>query len=523
MKYFFTIGFLFSALFSFSQVLDSRSIEKLNVKPAPIIYISSFPFDSNQNRKITYTINSSVYGKAKKLPKALKKLTKNYSFIAGGKLIKGDYYKGVRLLHDKDSNLIICSKPTKQPIESFLIGTSEITNKEYREFVSYVRDSIAHTLLALYGNPDEVGYHFIDPYPDLCIEPIQTVNIINWEQKIDWDNEDALLVLEDPNGGIFLEANKYYHNSYINLNPKRMVYRYYKAKDSIEFHIGIYPNIIESGHLWQIAEIKLENYFLNPTYDDYPVVGINYEQAIAFVHWKNSLLSKILVKGNYSEFEGISYSLPSLAQWQYVATTSYDKSWYFDNMEGYTANYGTIKDNNGLLIKSFFEDGYLFTAPNNAYSSLVHRYQLNNLYGNVWEWTSGNLDEIQFEQTVYLKRNDTILKWNYQIESTTLSDDLLKQFLNYCRTKYPSFLVDSLNTEQLQELENIFSTAIHNYHVKQNSQGYKIAMGGSWSDSPISLWTEVLGIFPHNYSQINMGLRLVIKVPKGKETYFINK
>ena len=192
-------------------------------------------------------------------------------------------------------------------------------------------------------------------------------------------------------------------------------------------------------------------------------------------------------------------------------------------MEGYTANYGITRDNNGLVIKTFFEDGYLFTAPNNAYSSFGNRNNLNNLYGNVWEWTSENLDEIQFEQTVYLKRNDTTIKWSYHIDSTTISDDLLKQFFNYCRTKHPSFLVDPLNKEQLQELENIFSNAIHNYNVKQSSQGYKIAMGGSWSDSPISLWTEVLGVFPHNYSQINMGLRLVITMPKGKEAYFIKK
>ncbi|MEK7224836.1 MAG: hypothetical protein AAB221_04050 [Bacteroidota bacterium] len=58
-------------------------------------------------------------------------------------------------------------------VRGFYISKTEVTNKEYREFTHYVRDSIAHSLLHHYENG----------------------NTIDWKQKIDWKDErlDAML------------------------------------------------------------------------------------------------------------------------------------------------------------------------------------------------------------------------------------------------------------------------------------------------------------------------------------------
>src|SRR5258705_12917546 len=60
-------------------------------------------------------------------------------------------------------------------VQGFYISQTEVINKEYREFVFYVRDSIAHSLLQ----------HFSSG-----------TNAIDWGQRIDWkdDRLDAMML-----------------------------------------------------------------------------------------------------------------------------------------------------------------------------------------------------------------------------------------------------------------------------------------------------------------------------------------
>src|SRR5437763_462465 len=59
-------------------------------------------------------------------------------------------------------------KSRNSSVKGFYISQSEVTNKEYREFVFYVRDSIAHTLL---GHVTSDGHS------------------LDWHQHIDWENK----------------------------------------------------------------------------------------------------------------------------------------------------------------------------------------------------------------------------------------------------------------------------------------------------------------------------------------------
>jgi formylglycine-generating enzyme required for sulfatase activity len=44
----------------------------------------------------------------------------------------------------------------------------------------------------------------------------------------------------------------------------------------------IYPDSTVSLNIRNIGKISMEEYFTDSKYDDYPVVGINYEQAVKF-------------------------------------------------------------------------------------------------------------------------------------------------------------------------------------------------------------------------------------------------
>src|SRR5688572_24655403 len=62
-------------------------------------------------------------------------------------------------------------RPLAVSIVGFFMDDTEITNNEYRQFVEWVRDSIAHTTL------------------DHFVEDEEGNQVIDWEYEIDWTDE----------------------------------------------------------------------------------------------------------------------------------------------------------------------------------------------------------------------------------------------------------------------------------------------------------------------------------------------
>ena len=76
-------------------------------------------------------------------------------------------------------------------VAAFYMDETEITNNEYRQFVNWVRDSIARILL---GEAGIAGYELIeeDKYDNFIDPPI-----IDWSRPIRWDDQEVREVLED--------------------------------------------------------------------------------------------------------------------------------------------------------------------------------------------------------------------------------------------------------------------------------------------------------------------------------------
>ena len=81
---------------------------------------------------------------------------------------------------DQDVPFANVSAAKRVSVGAFYMDETEITNNEYRQFTSYVRDSLAHLLLGEAGieghlNEEDAYGNFLDPAT------------INWKTKIRWD------------------------------------------------------------------------------------------------------------------------------------------------------------------------------------------------------------------------------------------------------------------------------------------------------------------------------------------------
>ncbi len=76
-------------------------------------------------------------------------------------------------------------------VEAFWMDQTEITNNKYRQFVYYVRDSILRTKLGECQVPDR-EYFMVDKEGN-PVDP----TVINWEERIDPEEETTAAVLEE--------------------------------------------------------------------------------------------------------------------------------------------------------------------------------------------------------------------------------------------------------------------------------------------------------------------------------------
>ncbi len=316
-------------------------------------------------------------------------------------------------------------------VDAFWMDEKEVSNAVYRQFVYYVRDSIIRERLADNGMDD---YRIeTDKYGE------QITPHLNWSKPIPWrkPNDDEKAVLEsvyvtDPiTGKKMLDASQmnyryetFDYKSYMlrrnRLNPERRVYDTDVAIDYDEevliskdtayvddegnirretinralsgpfdfvntYIVNVYPdttvwvNDFANAYTDQYARY----YFSSPIYDDYPVVGVSWEQANAFCAWRTDYL-----KQSYG-MRGIEvepFRLPTEAEWEYAARAGNNNQTYSWKTNLEHTQKGCFNGNFKPGDGDYSNDGYIITSPVGAYSS--NDFGLYDMSGNVAEWTS---------------------------------------------------------------------------------------------------------------------------------------
>jgi formylglycine-generating enzyme required for sulfatase activity len=298
---------------------------------------------------------------------------------------------------------------------AFWMDDTEITNNEYRQFVNWVRDSIARKMLG-------------DQFPEFLVTEDRKGNpidppTINWKEKIDWRDPDHQMAMED----LYIPENERFFGKK-EIDSRKLIYEYWwidlqqaaKRSNSYNFktlqyegnvydingellpienrssfifqdNVPVYPDTLcwIRDFTYSYNEPLATRYFWHPGFDDYPVVGVSWKQALAFCNWRTKIQTDYLSRKGEPGLQ--EYRLPTEVEWEYAARGGKNFSMY--PWGGYYT-----RDDEGVFLANFkplrgnyVEDGGIAAMKVGSYDP--NEYGLYDMAGNVAEWTITAFDE----------------------------------------------------------------------------------------------------------------------------------
>lgn len=334
---------------------------------------------------------------------------------------------------ENDSVWGIKADPRGVSVDAFWMDETEVTNSKYKQFVFWVRDSIIRERLAdpAYGGNEEFKIE-----EDEEGNPVKPY--LNWNKAIPWRNanEDELRAIESVYRTNPITGRRELDPTQLNyryevfnhtaaakrkhrLDPERREYNtdipvsdelpmiskdtaYFDEEGRIvretvsrrltgdydflnTYIVNVYPDTTAWINDFDNAynEPYTRMYFSHAGYNDYPVVGVSWEQANAFANWRTDYLRRSLGR------EGVMiepYRLPTEAEWEFAARAGNSESQYpwsetlpMDERGCFYANFKPMEGD-------YIRDGHLITSPVGTFNA--NDFGLYDMAGNVSEWTS---------------------------------------------------------------------------------------------------------------------------------------
>ena len=319
-------------------------------------------------------------------------------------------------------------------VDAFWMDETEVTNAEYKQFVFWVRDSIIRERLAdpAYGGNEE--YKIDEDRDGNPVTPH-----LNWAKPIPWRNpdEDEQRAIEslyrtNPITGARELDDTQLNYRYEVYDQSEAVRRKYRrdlrrreyntdrpvptdvpviTKDTAwidedgeiirrtisralsseydfvnTYIVNVYPDttawINDFDNAYNEPYVRM--YFSHGGYNDYPVVGVSWEQANAFAAWRTAFLRRSIGReGVYIE----PYRLPTEAEWEYAARAGVsDNKYPWEGDLPLTEEKGCFYANFKPQEGNYVQDGHIITSRVGTYAP--NDFGLYDMAGNVSEWTS---------------------------------------------------------------------------------------------------------------------------------------
>lgn len=276
-------------------------------------------------------------------------------------------------------------------LSAFFIDQTEVTNKQYRQFVNWVADSIAVTD---YLDDDQ---YFLDQPGNNAEDSVLT----NEDRLIDWKRvkkESPLWQSSNPEIQEKLRPMMTVEAGKRVLNKTLLNYRFSYLKmdgKSNDQYVTDVVGVMPVEDIWskdfpnaQMSSMDA-NYFRHESFDYNPVVGVSWKQARAYTDWRGKEIMNELQKNSYLKGYQLTFSLPTEAQWQYAAEGKLDPA---DTIQKTRLTIDDKKSDKKRLAVNFKQgegtysrDGSTFTVPVKSYTP--NAFGVYNMAGNVSEWT----------------------------------------------------------------------------------------------------------------------------------------
>lgn len=369
---------------------------------------------------------------------------------------------------DQDVAYAMTAPSKTVTVGSFFMDQTEITNNEYRQFVYWVRDSIVRFRL---GDEELVeGYELKDlnnmdeltPYQEYVSlnYPDSMQRHIDWDKRLIWDknrypSEEYTEIMES----IYLPPEERFLGKRI-VDARQLIYVYYwmdkqkaaRKENRVEYdlkdedgdgeyfsyrdyikdgrelsdrssffnkeQVPIYPDTLAWIHDFTYAfnEPKHDKYFWHPAYDEYPVVGVNWNQAKAFCNWRSYRRDKYLTETE--QMKEYDFRLPSEAEWEYAARGGQNLTTYPWGGPASTNSSGCFLANFKPLRGNYTADGGFHTVKVTSYNP--NGFNLFCMSGNVAEWTN-----TAYQEEAYMFMADGNPEYEYR--ANEFDEERLKQ------------------------------------------------------------------------------------------------
>jgi gliding motility-associated lipoprotein GldK len=364
------------------------------------------------------------------------------TLIEGGAYIMGKSDEDIAQLQNSQARTVT--------VPSFYMDETEITNSEYRQFVYWVKDSTALSMLARKADELELGEDNKDGIGEFAFQDADTTKLsefqkymranyydlsedlyagraLNWDADLTWDSEDYV----DQNyaevmDSLYLPPEQWY-NGEIKLDVSKLVYSYiwFDAESAAaeskrtqkqfidrkpfikKEEIQIYPDttVWIKDFVYSYNEPMHNDYFSHPAYQDYPVVGVSWNQAVAFCNWRTNF------KNGYQRSKGdptvSRFRLPNEGEWEYAArgglpsgTYPWGSPYLLNDRACFLANFKPLRGD-------YASDQAVYTVEAKSY--LPNDYNLYNMAGNVAEWTNSSYNSSSYEYVSSLNPNMSFL------------------------------------------------------------------------------------------------------------------
>ena len=357
------------------------------------------------------------------------------TLIPGGSFIMGKSDEDVAGVGDATIKTVT--------VRSFYMDETEITNREYRQFVEWVKDSTMRVRLAILA--DETGVKASDAkgkgknvgsIGDFAFNDQDPEKMTAYDKYM-YNNYYSIGTDDDPYAGRKLNKkvklikdtkaypDEYYtevmdsmylpleasYNGLRTIDVDKLKFRYSwmdiqaaakakvgKRKDFIRTEqVKVYPDTTTwiKDFSYSYNEPMHNDYFWHQAYGDYPVVGVNWTQAKAFCAWRTLNKNTYIKSKKKGRDQVNNFRLPSEAEWEYSARGGLQSATYPWGGP-YTKNdRGCFLANFKPMRGDYAADQALYTVEAKSYEP--NGYNLYNMAGNVAEWTESAYDPNAYE------------------------------------------------------------------------------------------------------------------------------